>query len=49
VPPELRGALGPLLELIATLTHEIRGMERQLERVARERYPETARLRQPSA
>ncbi len=48
VPPELRGALGPLLELIATLTHAIRGMEHQLERVARERYPETARLRQPN-
>ncbi len=47
VPLELRGALGPLLDLIATLTHAIRGMERQLERVARERYPETARLRQP--
>jgi transposase len=48
VPPELRGALGPLLELIATLTYEIRGMERQLARVATARYPETARLRQPS-
>jgi transposase len=48
VPRELRSALGPLLDLIATLTHEIRGMERQLERVASERYPETARLRQPS-
>ena len=48
VPPELRGALGPLLELIARLTHAIRGMEGPLERVAPERYPETARLRQPS-
>lgn len=48
VPLDLRGALGPLLELIATLSQEIRGMERQLERVATERYPETARLRQPS-
>ncbi len=48
VPPELRRALGPLLELIATLTQEIRGMERQLEQLATERYPETARLRQPS-
>ncbi len=48
VPLELRRALGPLLELIATLTHEIRGMERQLERLAQEQYPETARLRQPS-
>ncbi len=48
VPRELRSALGPLLELIASLTHEIRGMERQLERLAQERYPETARLRQPS-
>jgi len=48
LPPALRAALGPLLELIATLTHEVRGMERQLERLATERYPETARLRQPS-
>lgn len=48
VPRELRSALGPLLELIATLTQEIRGMEHQLERLATERYPETARLRQPS-
>jgi transposase len=48
VPLELRSALGPLLELIATLTHEIRRMERQLERLAQEQYPETARLRQPS-
>ena len=48
MPPALRGALGPLLELIARLTQEIRGLEGQLERVATERYPETARLRQPS-
>jgi transposase len=32
--PELRAALGPLLDLIARLTPEIRGMERQLERLA---------------
>ncbi|MGH2356895.1 MAG: IS110 family transposase [Candidatus Limnocylindria bacterium] len=48
VPPELRSALEPLLDLITALTPAIRGMERQLERVAPERYPETARLRQPS-
>jgi transposase len=48
VPRDLRDALGPLLELIATLTREIRGMEHQLERLAAERYPETQRLRQPS-
>jgi transposase len=48
VPLELRSALDPLLELIATLTREIRGLEHQLERVATERYPETQRLRQPS-
>ena len=48
VLPDLRSALGPLLELIARVTQEIRGMEHQLERVATERYPETARLRQPS-
>lgn len=48
VPPDLRAALSPLLDLIARLTHEIRGLERELERLATERYPETARLRQPS-
>ena len=48
IPSVLEPALGPPVELIATLTHAIRGMERQLERVATERYPETAHLRQPS-
>ncbi|MGH8574296.1 MAG: IS110 family transposase, partial [Gammaproteobacteria bacterium] len=48
IPAVLEPALGPLVALIAALTQEIRGMERQLERVASERYPETTRLRQPS-
>ncbi len=48
IPSVLQPALGPLLELSARLTQEIRGMEHQLERLAVERYPETARLRQPS-
>ncbi len=47
LPSELRDALTPLLGLLTSLTREIRGMERQLEQVARERYPDTQRLRQP--
>jgi transposase len=48
LPAELRDALAPLLGLLTSLTREIRGMERHLELVARERYPDTQRLRQPS-
>ena len=46
LPAELREALAPLLRLVATLTHEIRGLEHQLESVAATRYPETRQLRQ---
>ena len=46
LPAELREALAPLLRLVATLTHEIRGLEHQLEDVAATRYPETRQLRQ---
>jgi transposase len=48
LPPALAPALAPVLEQIATLTDQIRGMERQLARLAATRYPETARLRQVS-
>jgi transposase len=47
MPAQLRGAVGPLLEVIATLTKQIRAMDAQLEAVAQE-YPAVARLEQPS-
>jgi transposase len=46
VPAELRGALEPVLEVIADLTKRIHGMDRQVERLARE-YPAAVRLQQP--
>jgi transposase len=46
LPPVLVPALAPVLEQIATLTDQIRAMERQLATLATTRYPETARLRQ---
>jgi transposase len=45
VPEVLRPALEPVLTLVATLTQQIRAMERTLTDVAT-RYPETQRLRQ---
>jgi transposase len=46
IPAELAGALKPLLEMIEALTQKIRVLEREIERVSQERYPETTRLRQ---
>ena len=46
VPPALRPALLPVLEVIATLTERIREMEKRAENLAEERYPETRLLRQ---
>jgi transposase len=48
VPPGLAPALQPVLGVIAALTQAIRTMERQLDTLARTRYPETAQLRQVS-
>jgi transposase len=39
-------ALGPILEQIGSLTQRIRECERQLERISKERYPQTSLLRQ---
>ena len=47
MPVPLRGAVGPLLEVVTTLTKQIRVMDAQLEAVAEE-YPAVARLQQPS-
>jgi transposase len=46
LPEVLRPALEPLLATLKQLNAQIRHYDRTLERVAQERYPETARLRQ---
>jgi transposase len=46
LPPELEPALVPLLEAIATLDAQIRTYDQRIEELAKERYPETALLRQ---
>lgn len=46
IPAELAPALLPLLEMIEALTTKIRAMEREIERISDERYPETKLLRQ---
>jgi len=46
IPEELRPALEPLLETIASLTVRIRHYERELEELAQEHYPETKLLGQ---
>jgi transposase len=48
IPEELKPALGPVMSTIASLTAEIRGYDRQIEAMARERYPETRLLQQVS-
>ena len=46
IPEALWPALGPILEQIGSLTERIRDYERQLERISKERYPESDLLRQ---
>jgi transposase len=46
IPEALWPALGPILEQIGSLTKRIKDYERQLERISKERYPETDLLRQ---
>jgi transposase len=46
LPASLAPALGGLLVAIGALTDQITAMERTLEQLARQRYPETARLRE---
>ncbi len=43
----LKPALDPVLETIAGLTRQIRAYDWQIEKLCRERYPETERLRGP--
>ena len=46
VPEALRAALGPVVEIISALTAQIQGLERRIETLSRESYPETALLAQ---
>jgi transposase len=46
IPPELELALLPMLDLIAGLTKQIRTYDRLVEQLCKERYPETALMRQ---
>ena len=46
LPESLKPALEPMLKAIAALTAQIKAMERDLEKLALERYPETALLTQ---
>jgi transposase len=46
IPEELRSALEPLLETIASLSTRIRHYDRELEQLAEEHYPQTKLLRQ---
>jgi transposase len=46
IPEELRPALEPLLETIASLSTRVRHYDRELEELAQEHYPETKLLRQ---
>lgn len=46
IPAALRPALTPLLDVIATITTEVRGYDHQVDAIATTRYPETAALRQ---
>lgn len=46
IPEDVRPALSSLLEQITALTQSIRGMERQIEALGKERYREVERVRQ---
>jgi len=46
LPAELQVTLEPLLEQVESLTGKIHQLDRRLEQIARERYPETELLRQ---
>jgi transposase len=46
IPEALLPALAPIIESIAQLTDQIRGYDKEVERLAQESYPETRLLRQ---
>ena len=46
LPPEVVPALTPIVEVVAELTARIAAYDKQIELMAKERYPETELLRQ---
>jgi len=46
IPEALREALSPILDMIASLSEQIRAYDRRIEKLCSEQYPETACLRQ---
>lgn len=46
IPEQLLPALAPLVELITSLTAQIKGIDKQIEALIRERYPEAKLLQQ---
>jgi transposase len=48
VPPALHAALFPLLDIVENLSAQIKAMDRQIEETAKDRYPQTSRLREVS-
>ena len=46
LPPALQAALLPLLDVLETINAQIKTLNRQIEAVAQERYPQTARLKE---
>lgn len=48
IPEELKSSLLPLLDTIADLNRKIHAFDKAIERLATDKYPETARLRQIS-
>jgi transposase len=45
IPEDLREALMPLLEMIESMTQQIRAYDRKIEELSEENYPETALMR----
>lgn len=48
VPPTLQAALFPLLDMVESLSAQINAMDRKIEETAKDRYPQTAPLREVS-
>ena len=46
IPSELRGSLEPVFKIIFDLTEQIKELDRKIEQVSKERYPETQYLSQ---
>jgi transposase len=46
LPEELRAALQPLLRVMETITAQVRAFDKEVERLGRDKYPQTALLKQ---